>query len=106
MRSIAYRRILAGLVVLTTGSLPVVPLACLSGSEQEALAGAAFATVATPVQAAIQGAAPVIATGNDLADALLNGGIAQALGLVNDAATAWVGRQIDQAVPDDPFPFP
>ena len=102
MRSIARKRMLVWITVMTTGTLPFIPLACPSGATQETLLGNAYGTFGAPlVNSFFERAATEITRdpnprGTPIMSALID--------LLNMAAGQWVGMQIDRNVPDDPFP--
>lgn len=105
MKSIALKRSLVWLMVLTTGSLPIFfPMACLSGAEQETIQNAILQTGTDYAATAAAGAIPQNVAGDGgVLDAMWNGGTAAAVDLVEQTANNWIALQVDRATPDDPF---
>ncbi len=108
MKSIASQRNLVWLMIVTTGMLPAcLPIACLSGAEQENLQNAWVQTFTGLVSQQAAAAAPRDVPGDGgILDALWNGGVDWSIGLATQAVNAWFARQIDWETPDDPFDFP
>ncbi len=94
MKASASKRVLVAMMALSMGSLPAFVPACPSGATQETLLDFAWDTYAwPPLENYIDNnpawvGRPVY----DWAMTIVKAGIGQ-----------WVGRQIDFAVPDDPF---
>lgn len=93
------KRIIVSLMVLSTGCLPVVgtgAFGCPSGAQQEAMLNSAWTTYGD------------LAVGNMLQSVSASNSVWNqfALGLAQLGANLWVQRQINFAVPNDPFPGP
>jgi hypothetical protein len=111
------KRITLCLVILGSGTLPALPLACLSGAQQEGILGG-FANLGTGLAGNLLvntfGNIPVpINTGHPIIDTVLtnativwNNGVSYAVGLSQLTLNTFLRRQINFAIPDDPFPGP
>ncbi len=93
------KRIIVGLMVLSTGCLPAIgtgAFGCPSGAQQEGMLQSAWNAYGD------------LALNNMLQSVSASPSVWNqfALGLARLGANLWVTRQIDFAVPDDPFPGP
>lgn len=108
MKSIAQKRLLVSLMVLSTGTLPVCfpGLACLSGSEQSCLQAAWTGTATSIGAGLLTEAIPQNVPGDGgFLDALWNGGVEWSIGLLQQSIDTCLCRG-NNCIPVDPFPFP
>ncbi len=111
MNSSKIKRVMLGLMVITSGSLP--GLACLSGAEQQTILTNLAATGSSIVydNAKPIGTLPMIGAPANLGEWVWNG-YAGAVNFWTDMLKRMVlqgvgnivNRRIDLAIPDDPFP--
>jgi hypothetical protein len=100
------KRIILSLIVVGNAMFPVIGIACLSGAEQTTIANNFLNTGLTIARANIDAVIPKSDLGIPALDALLNGINKLTLDLLQYGIQVVASRQINSAIPDDPFPGP